>query len=101
MSCSLHTAIANLHQSDTSHRHLQHPTRFRRRQGNNTAKCPERLRYIIASSSPAFHRFWRHTSTAVHTAPSYYIIYEPTLRPPLQLRPPMPETHHSQFSPRH
>ena len=78
-----HIVVRSLYscrQPHTSHRYIQYPTRLRCRQGNNIAERPERLRYIIARSYHVLHRVWRHTSTAVHTAPSYHIIYEPPLR---------------------
>lgn len=79
-------SLCSPRQSHTSHRYLQYSTRLRCCQGNNIAERPERLRYIIALSSHVLYHYWRHTSTAVHTAPSYHIIHEPPLRSLLRSR---------------
>jgi len=43
------TVLTNILQSHTSHRHLKHPTRVRRRQGNDTTKRAQRLRHPITT----------------------------------------------------
>lgn len=52
-------AQANDLQSDTSHRHVEHPPRLRRSKGDHPTKCAQRFRDPISAASSHFQQFIR------------------------------------------